>query len=175
MSTAKACRRYGLNSASFHQFKPKCCGMIVVDIDCFKPLVNLNTKSKRNRFIPHTKAFPGDLPPKAPSFITRVCGFGFHNLWFQFGQARRTRSLQIAQAFGAPQRVSCFPMTPHCTKRYRSSLVWRCQFFPSRSFGTTLSNIVYASKRFSLAFSSVIARSFAASDTFIPPYWDLNL
>jgi hypothetical protein len=27
-----------------------------------------------------------DLPPEAPSFIMRVCSFGFHNLWFCFGQ-----------------------------------------------------------------------------------------
>ena len=31
----------------------------------------------------------GDLPPEAPSFITRVCGFGFYILRFRFGQARR--------------------------------------------------------------------------------------
>ena len=47
----------------------------------------------------------GDLPPEAPSFITRVCGFGFHILRRQFGQARRARSPQIAQALGARQRV----------------------------------------------------------------------
>ncbi|MHA3916719.1 DUF1194 domain-containing protein, partial [Halovulum sp. GXIMD14793] len=39
-----------------------------------------------------------DLPPEAPSFITRVCGSGFHIRWFRFGQARRARSPQIAQA-----------------------------------------------------------------------------
>ena len=42
-----------------------------------------------------------DLPPEAPSFITRVCGFGFHILHRQFGQARRARSPQIAPALGA--------------------------------------------------------------------------
>ena len=46
-----------------------------------------------------------DLPPKAPSFITRVCGFGFHILRFHFGQARHARSLQIAQAPAALVRV----------------------------------------------------------------------
>ena len=46
-----------------------------------------------------------DLPPEAPSFITRVCGFGFHILRRQFEQARRMRSPQIAQALGALQRV----------------------------------------------------------------------
>ena len=46
-----------------------------------------------------------DLPPEAPSFITRVCGFGFHILRRQFEQARRVRSPQIAQALGALQRV----------------------------------------------------------------------
>ena len=46
-----------------------------------------------------------DLPPEAPSFITRVCGFGFHILRRQFEQARRVRSPQIAEALGALQRV----------------------------------------------------------------------
>ena len=46
-----------------------------------------------------------DLPPEAPSFITRVCGFGFHILHRQFEQARRVRSPQISQALGALQRV----------------------------------------------------------------------
>ncbi len=44
-----------------------------------------------------------DLPPKAPSFITRVCGSGFHFRRLWFGQARRARSPQIAQASGAPR------------------------------------------------------------------------
>ena len=46
-----------------------------------------------------------DLPPEAPSFITRVCGFSFHILLRQFEQARRVRSPQISQALGALQRV----------------------------------------------------------------------
>ncbi|MHA3914516.1 hypothetical protein, partial [Halovulum sp. GXIMD14793] len=46
-----------------------------------------------------------DLPPEASSFITRVCGSGFHIRWFRFGQARRARSPQIAQASGALLRV----------------------------------------------------------------------
>ena len=50
-----------------------------------------------------------DLPPKAPSFITRVCGFGFHIPRFHFGQARRARSLQIAQALYALAGVFCSP------------------------------------------------------------------
>ena len=45
------------------------------------------------------------LGQQAPSFITRVCGFGFHILRRQFEQARRVRSPQIAQALGALQRV----------------------------------------------------------------------
>ena len=49
-----------------------------------------------------------DLPPEAPSFITRVCGSGFHSLRFRFGQARRARSPQIAQASGALLRVFDF-------------------------------------------------------------------
>jgi hypothetical protein len=50
-----------------------------------------------------------DLPPEAPSFITRVCGFGFHILHRQFGQARRARSPHIAQAIDVLQPVSGFP------------------------------------------------------------------
>ena len=46
-----------------------------------------------------------DLPPEAPSFIPRVCGFGFHILRRQFGQARRARCPQIAQALDARQQV----------------------------------------------------------------------
>lgn len=52
-----------------------------------------------------------DLPPKAPSFITRVCRSGFHSLGFRFGQARRARSPQIAQAPGALLRVFCYRAT----------------------------------------------------------------
>lgn len=48
-----------------------------------------------------------DLLPEAPSFITRVCGSGFHILRFRFGQARRKRSPQIAQAPGALLWVFC--------------------------------------------------------------------
>ena len=47
-----------------------------------------------------------DLPPAVPSFMTRVCGFGFGSLVGRFGQARRARSPQIAQASGALLRVS---------------------------------------------------------------------
>ncbi len=63
------------------------------------------TKGQKNRFW----CTDCDLPPKAPSFITRVCGFGFHILRFHFGQARRARSPQIAQALDALQRVFCCP------------------------------------------------------------------
>lgn len=49
-----------------------------------------------------------DLPPKAPSFITRVCGSEIHILRRQFGQARRARSRQIAQASGALLRAFYF-------------------------------------------------------------------
>ena len=52
---------------------------------------------------------PSDLLPDGPSFITRVCGFGFHIPRSRFGQARRARSPQIAQALDALVRVSCFP------------------------------------------------------------------
>ena len=53
---------------------------------------------------------PCDLPPEAPSFITRVCGCGFHIPCFRFGQARCARSLQIAQALDALQRVFGSPV-----------------------------------------------------------------
>ncbi len=45
------------------------------------------------------------MPPMAPSFITRVCEFGFHIPCLRFGQARRARSPQIAQALDALLRV----------------------------------------------------------------------
>ncbi len=40
----------------------------------------------------------GDLAPDGPSFITRVCGSGFHIRRRWFGQGRRARSPQFAQA-----------------------------------------------------------------------------
>ena len=49
-----------------------------------------------------------DLPPEAPSFIARVCGFGFHNPWLRFGQACRARNPQISQALDALQLVCDF-------------------------------------------------------------------
>ena len=58
------------------------------------------------------KALESDLPPDGPSFITRVCGSGFHILRLRFGQARRARSPQIAQASGALVRgVGCQGMS----------------------------------------------------------------
>jgi len=50
---------------------------------------------------------PSDLPPKAPSFITRVCGYGIHIPWFCFGQARRAWSPQIAQAHAPLPTMVC--------------------------------------------------------------------
>jgi len=52
-----------------------------------------------------------DLPPFGPSFITRVCGFDLDNHGFRFGQARRARSPQIAQALGALAVASGFRAT----------------------------------------------------------------
>ncbi len=52
--------------------------------------------------------FETDLPPKAPSFITRVCGFGFHSRWYRFGQARCLQSPQIAQVPDVLLRVFGF-------------------------------------------------------------------
>jgi len=62
-------------------------------------------KTARDQLLAGHPIKPDDLPPDAPSFITRVCGFGFHILRRQFGQARRARSPQIAQALDARQRV----------------------------------------------------------------------
>jgi transposase InsO family protein len=42
--------------------------------------------------------------PKAPLFTTRICGFEFHILRFRFGQARRARNSQVAQALGIERR-----------------------------------------------------------------------
>ena len=47
------------------------------------------------------KCVPHDLRPETPSFLARVRGFGFHNLQFRFGQARRARSFKITQASDA--------------------------------------------------------------------------
>lgn len=47
-----------------------------------------------------------DLPPSGPSFITRVCGFEIGSRVGSSGQARRARSLQVAQAFGALRAAS---------------------------------------------------------------------
>ena len=58
------------------------------------------------------KGLGGDLP-RVPSFITGVCGSGFHILRFGFGQvgfgrcAGRERGRQIAQAPGVLLRVFC--------------------------------------------------------------------
>ncbi len=76
---------------------------------------------------------------------------------------------------------------PHRPERCRAPLGQRRQFFPRRSFRTTLSSIVSASSRFSLAFSFGAALglmapaphssafSRAASDTSMPPYLDFSL
>ncbi|SNR86130.1 hypothetical protein SAMN06265370_13913 [Puniceibacterium sediminis] len=48
----------------------------------------------------------GDLPSAGPSFITRVCWFQTGGVVGRFGQARRARSRQIAQASGA-LRAAC--------------------------------------------------------------------
>jgi len=48
-----------------------------------------------------------DLLAASLSLIMRVCGFDI--LWFRFGQARRARGVQIAQALGAPVRVFGLP------------------------------------------------------------------
>src|SRR5690606_14644193 len=64
---------------------------------------------------------------------------------------------------------------PHRHER-RLSPPGQCrQFFPSRSFSTTLSSMVLANRRLGLAFSSPRAFSLSASDTSMPPYLDLNL
>ena len=68
-----------------------------------------------------------DLLPKAPSFITRVCEFGFHILHRQFGQARHARSPQIAQVLDALLRVFGFPAmneVGRCCSRIARGLVF---------------------------------------------------
>ena len=72
---SELCREHGMSSASFYKWRAKFGGM------------------------------DADLPPEAPSFIMRVCGFGFHIPRFRFGQARRARSPQIAQVLDALGRV----------------------------------------------------------------------
>ncbi len=68
-----------------------------------------------------------DLPPKAPSFITRVCGFGFHSLRFRLGQARRARSPHSAQAPGAGKtRLSIILRAVLKTSARATSLSFRC-------------------------------------------------
>ena len=57
------------------------------------------------------RSYPADLPPDGPSFIARVCGSGFHSSGRRFGQARRARSPQIAQASGALLRAFGFRAT----------------------------------------------------------------
>lgn len=42
-----------------------------------------------------------DLPPEAPSFITRVCGSGSHIPGFRFGQARPAQSLALGFSFNS--------------------------------------------------------------------------
>ena len=77
-------------------------------VDTYKKKQNTAHASLKERSFEHYAKLL-DLPPEAPSFITRVCGFGFHILRCQFGQARRTRSPQIAQAHDARQRVFGYP------------------------------------------------------------------
>ena len=78
------------------------------EIDELKLLAKRYAHATRSN---HREAFDaiaselGDLPPDGPSFITRVCGSGFHIPRFRFGQARRARSPQIAQASGALLRA----------------------------------------------------------------------
>jgi len=109
--------------------------------------------------------------------------FGFHILWLRFGQARRARCPQIAQALDhcrqwfakqtmrgrfsgwlispnslwidtdQPARTALREMViPHCLARSSPSHIRCRQFFPSKSFNTTLSSIVSASRRFSFLF-----------------------
>ena len=66
-------------------------------------------------------------------------------------------------------------MIPHCIGRCLSPL-FRCrQLSSGKSFESTLSSIISASSRFSLAFLSSSAFSRAASDISMPPYLDFSL
>ncbi len=78
-------------------------GQKVLDADYKERQIEISFRPRDGKF-----DVADDLPPGAPSFITRVCGSGIHILRRQFGQARRTRSPQIAQASGALLRVSGF-------------------------------------------------------------------
>lgn len=51
-----------------------------------------------------------DVPPAGPSFIMRVCRLDLGNLVPRLAQARRARSPQIAQAFGALAVASGCPV-----------------------------------------------------------------
>tara|TARA_R110002153_G_scaffold133205_1_gene282209 strand:- start:88 stop:465 length:378 start_codon:yes stop_codon:yes gene_type:complete len=66
-------------------------------------------------------------------------------------------------------------MIPHHPERRISPLHQCRQLFPSKSFKTTLSSMVSASSRLSLAFSSSRAFSLAASETYMPPYLAYSL
>jgi len=73
--------------------------------------VRLYFEQAELEFVPVFHRMQGDLRPDAPSFITRVCGFGFHIPQFRFGQGRRARSPQIAHVLDALQRVFSSPVT----------------------------------------------------------------
>ena len=66
-------------------------------------------------------------------------------------------------------------MIPHCLACCSPSHIRCRQVFPSKSFRTTLSSMVSASRRFSFEFSS--SRNFRrwVLDTFMPSYLALNL
>ena len=120
VSVAQVARRYAMNANLIHKWlrdpkfapDPEHVEAEAIEASCFLPVEIID--QRQNEGVapaldakPVQSAIEIDLPPKAPSFITRVCGFGFHSLWVRIGQARRARSPQIAQASGARLQVTC--------------------------------------------------------------------
>ena len=109
---ADICRKAGISQATYFNWKKRYGGPsrpCLRPTECRNGAGNDQPRTRLPRAVRELlKCLSGnyrDLPPEAPSFITRVCGSGFHSLRFRFGQARRARSPQIAQASGALLRA----------------------------------------------------------------------
>ena len=113
---ADICRKAGISQATYFNWKKRYGGPsrpCLRPTECRNGAGNDQPRTRLPRAVRELlKCLSGnyrDLPPEAPSFIMRVCGFGFHILYHQFGQMRPARSPQIAQAPASLQRVSGFP------------------------------------------------------------------